>query len=168
MRPSKLSTERLALALRSGILNGRRVTDDTGTASLEFITAGLILLLPLVYLILTMSSVQAAALATEGAARQAARVFVRADTETEGRRAAEHAVRVGLADYGIDPGATEVGLVCSPDPDACLTRQGTVTVTVRVAVSLPLVPQALDVGVPGTVPIEGVAAQTVSRFWSGS
>ena len=60
----------------------RRWTDDDGNASLEFITAGMILLLPLVYLVLVVAAVQAGSLAVEGAARQAVRVFVQA---THGR-----------------------------------------------------------------------------------
>jgi hypothetical protein len=60
--------------------------DDTGTASLEFITAGLVLLVPLVYLVLTMSAIQGGALAVEGASRQAARVFVASSTVEEGTR----------------------------------------------------------------------------------
>ncbi|HSP76545.1 MAG TPA: hypothetical protein VLO31_10065, partial [Cryobacterium sp.] len=49
---------------------------ERGSASLEFITAGLILLVPLVYLVLAMAALQGGALAVEGAARQAARVYV--------------------------------------------------------------------------------------------
>ena len=61
------------------MLQWRRWSDDDGgSASLEFVTAGMILLLPLVYLVLTMASIQAGALAVEGAARQAVRVFVQA------------------------------------------------------------------------------------------
>ena len=52
-----------------------RLSDD-GSASLEFITVGLLLLVPLVYLVLTIAAVQGAALGVEGAARQASRVFV--------------------------------------------------------------------------------------------
>ena len=47
--------------------------DETGTAALEFITVGLILLVPLVYLVLALASLQAGTFAVEGAARQAAR-----------------------------------------------------------------------------------------------
>ncbi|RII97030.1 hypothetical protein DZF97_17400, partial [Clavibacter nebraskensis] len=60
--------------------------DDRGSAVLEFITAGVLLLVPLVYLVLAMSAIQGAALGTEGAARQAARVYVRADDDASGRR----------------------------------------------------------------------------------
>ncbi|WP_227497233.1 hypothetical protein [Planctomonas psychrotolerans] len=152
--------------LRDRIGSGAR--DDTGSASLEFVTAGLILLLPLVYLILTVATVQAAALATEGSARQAVRVFVRADTESAGRAAAERAVRVGLADFGIDADAAEVDVTCSPRPEECLRRRGSVTVSVTVAVTLPLLPTALDVDAPASIPLSGTATHVVSRFWAGA
>ena len=47
----------------------RHWTEDEGSASLEFITAGMILLLPLVYLVLVMAALQGGSLAVEGAAR---------------------------------------------------------------------------------------------------
>jgi hypothetical protein len=141
---------------------------EAGTASLEFVSAGLILLLPLVYLVLTVAAVQAAALATEGTARQAARVFVRAPSEPEAHLAVERAVRVGLADYGIDAAAATVDVTCSPRPTDCLHRTGSVSVTVTVAVTLPLLPAALDVDAPASIPLAGSATQTVSRFWAGA
>ena len=45
----------------------RRWSSDDGSASLEFITVGMILLVPLVYLVLALSAVQSGALAAEGA-----------------------------------------------------------------------------------------------------
>jgi hypothetical protein len=42
-----------------------RVVADDGSASLEFITAGLLLLVPLVYLVLTLSALQTAALGVD-------------------------------------------------------------------------------------------------------
>lgn len=48
----------------------------TATASPGgFLAAGLLLLVPFIYLVILVATVQLAALATEGAARQAARVF---------------------------------------------------------------------------------------------
>ena len=70
---------------------------DEGSASLEFITAGLILLLPMVYLILTLSQIQGGSFAVEGAARQAARVFVQAETPDAGEAAARRAVDFALS-----------------------------------------------------------------------
>ena len=142
-----------------------RARGDDGSASLEFVTAGMILLLPLVYLVLTMSAIQAGALATEGAARQAARVYVQASTVAEAKAGAIRAVEFGLADYGIDGSDATVTIACTPEPDDCLTRRGYVTVQVGVSVPLPLVPPALTMDVPLAVPLEATATQQVSRFW---
>jgi len=139
-------------------------TDD-GTASLEFVTAGMILLVPLVYLVLVMSAIQAAALATEGAARQAARVFVQADDATDARAGAARAVEFALADYGLDADQATVTITCAPEPRDCLTRRGFVTVSVSIDVPLPLVPPALTIDAPLAVPLSATATQQVSRFW---
>jgi len=148
----------------------RRWTDrcgngDEGSASLEFITAGLVLLLPLVYLVLTMSSIQAGAFAVEGAARQAARVYVQSPNVAAANAAASRAVEFALADYGLDADAVTVSVSCRPSPSQCLQRRGFVTVVVTTTVALPLVPPVLDLDVPLSVPISSTATQQVSRFW---
>ncbi|MHB1173242.1 MAG: hypothetical protein ACYCZY_12295 [Lacisediminihabitans sp.] len=144
------------------------MTDEDGSASLEFITAGMILLLPLVYLVLTMAAIQAGALAVEGAARQAVRVFVQAGSVAEAESRAARAIEFGLADYGLDAADAEVSILCSPRPSDCLSRLGTVTVRVGVSVRLPLVPPALTLDLPLSVPLQATATERVSRFWSGS
>ncbi|MEY2849828.1 MAG: hypothetical protein RI885_2495 [Actinomycetota bacterium] len=136
---------------------------DDGSASLEFITAGMILLVPLVYLILAVSVVQGASLAVEGAARQAARVYVRADDTSQARTAADRAIRIALADYGLDSQSAEVSVSCSVAD--CLTRLETVTISVGVQVSMPLVPPVLEIAIPARIPLSSSATQTVSRFW---
>jgi Flp pilus assembly protein TadG len=160
MRRSKTSA-----ALR-GELGWRH---DGGSASLEFITAGLILLVPLVYLVVAVAALQAGSLAVEGAARQAARVFVQAASEGQADSVAERAVRFALADHGFTPEQSSVEVRCER-PDACLTRGArvTVTVTVRLSVPLPLVPKALDLATAASVPVQAQATQTVSRFWGAT
>ena len=140
---------------------------DDGSASLEFVSAGVLLLVPLVYLVLAMASVQGGSLSVEGAARQAARVYVQASSEAEARARAESAVRFALADYGLDAADATVRIRCAPDPARCLTRRGIVTVRVGVRVPLPLVPSGLSVATGASVPLEADSAQQVSRFWSG-
>ena len=137
---------------------------ERGSASLEFIIAGLILLVPLVYLVLTMSVVQGGAFAVEGAARQAARVYVQAPTAGEAEARAERAVLVGLADYGIDAADAEVSITCAGSA-VCLSRRSVVTVTVRVVVDLPFVPAVITRSHGGSIPLQASATQTVSRFW---
>jgi hypothetical protein len=143
----------------------RRWTDERGSASLEFIGAGLVMLVPLVYLVLALSSVQAATLAADGAARQATRVYVQSRTPAEARAAAVRAVEVALEDYGLDAGAASVAIACRPRPSACLTRRGFVTVTVSLMAPLPLSPPVIDTGLPAGLPVAATATEQVSRFW---
>lgn len=138
-------------------------TDDDGSASLEFVTVGMILLLPLVYLVLAVSSIQAGAFAAEGAARQAARVFVQAPDVATARAAAERAVEFAMADHGVDPGAVAVGIECSVP--SCLSRRAFVSVSVQLSVPLPLVPPVIVGDFPLAIPLQASATQQVSRFW---
>ena len=167
MRPSSLCDDGARCAdgapcANDSLLDG---CSDRGSASLEFITAGLLMLVPLVYLILTLGTIQSAALATEGAARQGARVFVQAESTPVGTAAARRALDLALADHGLDPSAVSLSVSCRPNPGQCHTRRGWVTVDVAVRVPLPLVPPIFDLRVPLAVPVEASATQQVSRFW---
>lgn len=164
MLQSSRSTDRIGL--RSG-LRTRLCTDDRGSASLEFITAGLVLLVPLVYLVLAMSSIQAGSLAVEGAARQASRVFVQSGDVGSAQASAIRAVEFALADHGVDPDTASIVITCAPVPSNCLTRRGFVTVTVGLSARLPLVPPVLMGELPIAVPLSASSTQQVSRFWSG-
>jgi len=138
---------------------------DRGSASLEFLTAGMLLLIPLVYLVLTLGAIQSAALATEGAARQAARVFVQAESTAAGRAAAERALDLALADHGVAASDVALSIRCSPVPSQCHTRRGWVTVETSLRVPLPLLPPVLEMRGTLSVPIDASATQQVSRFW---
>jgi Flp pilus assembly protein TadG len=142
--------------------------DDRGSAALEFITAGVLLLVPLVYLVLALSAVQGAALATEGAARQAARVYARADDDATGRREAEAAVDVALADRGVAPDGIALDITCGPDPTRCHAPRSLVHVSVRVAARLPLAPPVAGPDAPAAVAVSGAADERISVFTRGS
>ena len=137
---------------------------QAGSASLEFITAGLILLVPLVYLVLALSALQGGALAVEGAARQAARVYVQSPDAFTASARAHRAVAFALEDYGLDPNDAEVRIECGGGASHCLTRQGLVTVTVRIGIILPLVPDLLALNQGASVPMTAASTQIVSRF----
>jgi hypothetical protein len=145
----------------------RRWTDllgDDGSASIEFITVGILMLVPTVYLVLALSSIQSASFAVEGAARQASRVFVQAETVAQAQAAASRAIAVTLADYGLDAADARVVITCRPNPADCLTRRGFVTVTITTVAPLPLFPAVLEIDIPPGVPIDSVATEQVSRF----
>ncbi|MCD5346738.1 hypothetical protein PX701_05630 [Agromyces sp. H3Y2-19a] len=135
---------------------------ERGSASLEFLTVGMLLLVPLVYLVLAIAAVQGGALAVEGAARQAARVAVEAGGRGDAEIAVERAVAVALADYGIEAGEASVELDCQAGD--CAAPGSRVRVSVRATVRLPLVPDVLDLDRVGSVPLDASATQTVSRF----
>lgn len=140
-----------------------RLAGDEGSASLEFMTAGLLLLVPIVYLVILVSTVQSAALAVEGAARQAARVFVQSPSVEAGQVAAARALELALADHGV-AAESRIAIICSPEPVDCLARRNWVTVRIDARVPLPLAPPVLDLRVPLAVPLEASATQQVSRF----
>lgn len=142
----------------------RALHGEHGAAALELVTAGFILLLPLVYLVLVLSALQSATLAAEGAARHAARVFVLSPDGTEAQRAADRAIDVTLRDYDVSADAVLARIDCRPAPADCLARGGEVTVRIEVQVPLPLAPPVIDRGA-SSMTVTASATQRVSRFW---
>ena len=118
---------------------------ESGSAVVEFIFLGVLLLIPVVYAILTVSQLQAAAFAAVGAADHAAKVFVAADSESGARASAANAAAVAVQNMGLSAGSEEVAIRCS---GPCLDPGSRVTVTVTVRVALPLLPSGAgaDVG----------------------
>ena len=148
----------------TGLRRSERPRDDTGSAVVEFVTLGVLMLVPLVYLVLTLARVQAAAFAADGAARAAARAFVRSDDEARGRALALAAVRLALRDQGFDDDPSTAGRVtCTASP--CLTPQARVRIEVEVQVVLPGLPAVIDrfAGTHVTVRSEQVAVVDAFR-----
>ena len=143
----------------------RAARDERGSASLEFVTVGLLLLVPIVYLVLALSALESTSFGVEGAVRQAARVFVQSESEGAAESAARTAIQVTLADYGLGGQNAHVAISCRPNPADCLTRRGYVTVTITTTVPLPLMPPVLQLHLPAGIPVKSVATEQVSRFW---
>lgn len=142
---------------------GRR-HDDSGSAVVEFVTLGVLLLVPVVYLVLTLGRLQAGAFAVEGAAREAARAFTTAEDETAGAAHARAAVLLALHDQGfrdVHPGSA-LSVQCETDP--CLQAESLVRVRVELDVVLPGVPRFVDAVVPSRVPVRADAVAVVDRF----
>ena len=122
---------------------GRDVADmtDAGNAVLEFLFLAVLLIVPLVYVLLTVFAVQRAAYAVSSASREAGRVFVAAESAALGRVRAEQATAIVLRDSGLTIQPASLDLACSAQP--CLTPGATVTVVLAYAVDLPLAPAIL-------------------------
>lgn len=136
--------------------------DDSGSAIVEFLGLAVLLLLPLVYVLLTVFSVQRAAYAVSSASREAARVYVAAESSADGEARAAAAVDIVLRDSGLTPGVGAMEVSCSERP--CLTPGATVTVVLRHEVTLPLAPPFLDADGPATVPVTGEHVELVDRY----
>ncbi|WP_347756833.1 hypothetical protein [Agrococcus sp. ProA11] len=160
MRRSSRSAEARTVLARSA----RRLGDEGGSASLEFLTVGVVLLVPLVYLVLALGQIQHAVLGVEGAARHAARVIAQADAHGAGIAAADRAISVAMADAGVARDAVSVAISCTPVASDCTTRRGSVTVRIATTVQLPLAPPVLELGTGLGVPVSARAMHPVSAF----
>ena len=111
---------------------------QAGSSIIEFIFLVVLLLVPLVYLVVGAAQVQAASYAAVGAADHAAKVFVTAASEGQGRARAADAVQRAAANMQIGPGRTNFSYSCQ---GTCLSPGSTVTIRVSVETVLPLLPE---------------------------
>lgn len=142
-----------------------RWTDDTGSAALEFITVGVLLLVPLVYLVLTLGAVQQQTLGAEAAARHTARVIGQAPNADLAGARGDAVLQSVIGEYGMDPDAVEVAVSCLPAGAACPAAGSTVIVTVTTRVSLPFVPPLFGLDQIAAIPVQAQSAQKTSRLW---
>ncbi|MFS0895583.1 TadE family protein [Microbacterium sp. 179-I 3D3 NHS] len=139
--------------------------DDDGSAALEFITIGVILLVPLVYLVIVLGAVQEQTLGAEAAARHTARAVARA-VSAESAVERGDAVLAGIVqEYGLDPEAVDVSMTCLPAGADCPSPGATLIVTVDTRVALPLVPSLFGLDRAASVPLRAEAVQKISRSW---
>ncbi|MEP6599773.1 MAG: hypothetical protein ABJB98_10060 [Actinomycetota bacterium] len=89
---------------------------DEGNAIVEFVFVAILVLVPLVYFIAAVASVQRSTLGVTQAARQAGRAFATSESTTQGRSRARVAVRLALADEGL---ADDAELRYVPAGDDC-------------------------------------------------
>ena len=134
---------------------------DEGNALVEFVVLGVLVLVPLVYVVLTVFQVQRHAYALTSAAREGGRVFVLASSGDEAFARAETAIRISLADQGVDADAVGVDFRCSQDP--CLSPGGRVDVLLRARAPLPLVPASLG-GSPTSVEVSARQTAVVDSY----
>jgi hypothetical protein len=158
---------------------GRRWEEDDGGAIVEFLGMTLLLIVPLVYLILALSRIQAAAYATEEAAEAAARGAVVAgvtsldagasiSTAMKGsERRADAIVAVTLSDFGFDSERdSTLALACTSNP--CFTPGSDIRASVEIEVGFPGVPAFVRSWLPLSVTVTSQAASPVDGFASGS
>jgi Flp pilus assembly protein TadG len=119
--------------------------DDSGSAIIEFVFVAVIVMVPLIYLIVAVATVQRSELAVSQAAREAGRAFATADRRDQALTRAQAAVRIALHDQGSSDAAevkyVRAGGSCDSTAVAPqLTAGAQFTVCVIRHVDLPAVP----------------------------
>jgi Flp pilus assembly protein TadG len=134
--------------------------DERGSALVELSWLGILLLVPMLWIVLSVFEVQRGAFGVSGAARAAGRAYALAPTDAEGRQRAEAAARQALADQGVQGVPIAVRISCTPYPHDCHSGTSVITVVVSSRVDLPLLPSVLGGNAPSfaldathTVPI---------------
>jgi Flp pilus assembly protein TadG len=83
-----------------------RARDDAGNAVIEFIFVAVMILVPMVYFVTAVASIQRSNLGVSEAARDAGRAFATGASTQDGLSRASAAVRLAMADQGLPDDAT--------------------------------------------------------------
>lgn len=136
----------------------RAQRSERGSAIVEFHFFGLLLMVPLIYVLLAVLDVQRASYGVTQAAREAGRIFVATGNE----EVAQLAAQVALTDQGLPPDSGDITIRCSTSP--CYQPGAEVTVTVGSVVRLPFVPEVLADAVNAEIPVNATHASVIDRF----
>ena len=122
--------------------------NERGSALVEVVWLALLLLVPMVYLLVSVFEVQRSSYGLSGAARAAARAYSLAPDEGSAPPRARAAAALALRDHGIPMEGVRLLVRCTPTPDNCLAPGSLIIVDLRRQVRLPLVPSALGSDAP--------------------
>ena len=126
---------------------------ERGNAIVEFHFLGLLLLVPLVYILLAVLDVQRSSYGVTQAAREAARVYSVTGEEDLARVAA----RVALDDQSVSERAVV-------EIDGAYAPGARVSVTVRTRVGLPFLPEALAGAAHAVIPVQARTVVVIDRY----
>lgn len=137
-------------------MSRRALRGDDGNALVEFSVLAVVLMVPLVYVLLSVFEVQRASFGVTEAARQAGRAYATADDVASGQARAAAAARLALRDQGLTcGGCLSVGGGLAPDAQ--------VTATVEFFVQLPGLGAFLG-GDRGGIRVEATHVEHVDRY----
>lgn len=127
------------------------MTRDRGAASIEFVFLGILVMVPLLYLVIAAFEVQRNAFAVTQAAREAGRAWSTAPDAAAAPERARYAMELAIRDQGLDPGGTHlrygpVGSGCADADAASLEPGAEFEVCVVRTFRVPAVPSFLDGG----------------------
>lgn len=147
---------------------------EEGSALIEFVGASVILLVPLVYLLLSVFQVQRGAFAASEAAREAGRAFATAPSSSIGIDRATYAAQLAFGDQGISAPPqvrfVAAGAGCGVDSGEVtptLSPGASYTVCVQQDVTLPYTDQGfLAHAVHSRIRVTGKFALSIDQFRS--
>lgn len=120
-----------------------RRRDQRGSALVELSWLGILLVLPMLWIVMSVFEVQRGAFGVSAAARAAARAYALAPDDSSGLVRAREAARVALDDQGLHGVTPDIRVTCTPYPGDCHQGTSVITVAVHSRVVLPLMPSAL-------------------------
>jgi Flp pilus assembly protein TadG len=123
-----------------------RRRDEAGSALVELSWLAIILLVPLIWIVISVFEVQQGAFATSAAARAAGRAYALAPDDPTGTARADAVVRQVLADQGTPGQQAKVTVTCDAPGDNCHVGTSVITVRVRSGVVLPFFPSIFGRG----------------------
>jgi Flp pilus assembly protein TadG len=130
---------------------------DEGSAIVEFVFLAVLLLLPLVYVLLAVFSVQGSAYGLTSAAREAGRAYATARADGDGSARALRAAEIALADHGISLADAHPVITCDRRP--CLSPGSRITVRLHRRVPLPF----LGLHSPASIGVSAEHIEVVDR-----
>ena len=134
---------------------------EQGSAVIEFVFLGILLMIPLVYLVLMLGRLQAGAYAVSAAVRESGRAFVTAENEDSAHARAQAAATLAMENLGFGD-ASSLRIICSSSP--CLTPGAEVRSEAEVQVPLPLIPEFAHAVVPLEMPLRAENLSRVDPF----
>lgn len=142
-------------------LSTRLGAGDRGSAVIEFVVVGILITMPVFYLVIALARLQAGSYAVTQAARESTRAYVTASSDGAGMGRARQASRLAFEDQGFT-GRGDISISCSAAP--CLTRGARVGASADVSVELPLIPDFLRSAVPDSIHLHARHVESVDRF----
>ncbi|WP_431791810.1 hypothetical protein [Kocuria palustris] len=133
--------------------------DDEGSAVVEFLLVGVVLLVPILIFVGVLAQAQAAAFAAVAAAQQGSQVLASQPAGGVSTGQVQSAAALPAADQGFDDGEIEVSVTCSDG--TCEEAGATATVTAVATVRLPRIP---FVGMAEIVQMEHSSTVVVGRY----
>lgn len=130
----------------------RRIREESGEATLEFVGVVLGLLVPLIYLILVFFQIQAGMYAAEAGAAASARILT--DHPQSGTTAAELAVKLAASDQGLPVEGAVFNLTC--EAGNCPAPGSRGEVKVKVQVPLPIAGTLLEGLIPAELSLSSI------------